>query len=107
MTVGDHEIVELKMLRGVTELSRAALTLGFRRVGCGLFRELAEGILYEAAQKGKGAQENWQVLKDNLLQLHEQSILILRKLGRCYRRSAWLNRELVTELQHKKDIYRR
>lgn len=47
LIVGDYEIV--KMLRGTKELRRAALTLGFRRAGCGLFRPPAEGTLCEAA----------------------------------------------------------
>lgn len=65
----------------VSEGAESSTDLGFRRAGCGLFRELAEGFLYEAAWKGKRAQENWQVFKDNLLQLHEHSILILKKLA--------------------------
>lgn len=63
-----------------SEGAESSTDLGFRRAGCGLFGELAKGFLYEAASKGKGDQENWQVLRDNLLQLHEQSILILKKL---------------------------
>lgn len=106
LTVGDYEIVELKVLRGMKEL-RATLTLGFGRADCWLFGELSERILHETVLKSKGAQENWQVVKDNLLQLHEPFTLILRKLGRCYRISARLNREIVIELQYKKEIYRK
>lgn len=76
---GACEMVELKRQRRVKELRRAAQTLGFRRAGCGLFRELTGEILYRAALKDKEVQETWQ---GNLLQLHEQATLMLRKLGR-------------------------
>lgn len=45
------------------------------------------------------------MFKDNLLQVQEWSILILRKRSRCIRRLPWLNRELKTEFQCKKAVY--
>lgn len=66
----------------------------------GLFRDPVGRIPWEAALKGKGAQEiRQQVFKDNLLQSYKQFLLILSKTSRSIRRLAQLNRELLTALQ--------
>ena len=44
------------------------------------------GIPWEAAPKGKAAQENWQVFKDSMVQAQEWPILIPRRTNRHLRR---------------------
>ncbi|PKU49555.1 hypothetical protein llap_108 [Limosa lapponica baueri] len=55
--------------------------------------------------KGRGAQENWLVFKDHLLQVQEQCIP-RKKLGKKARRLAWMNKLLLDKLKSKKEAYR-
>lgn len=51
----------------------------------------------------KGAQEVWLIFKDHRLQAQEKSIPASRKLGKNARRPAWVNKELLAKLKHKKE----
>ena len=46
------------------------------------------------------------IFKDHLLQVHEQCILTKRKSGKNARRPAWINKELLDKLKHRKETYR-
>ena len=61
---------------------------------------------YSPGEKGE-IQESWLIFKDHLLQAQEWSILIIKKQSKGVRRPAWMNMELLTELKHEKEAYKR
>ncbi|KFV20591.1 hypothetical protein N340_07832, partial [Tauraco erythrolophus] len=81
-------------------------TLDFRRADFGLFRDLLARVQWDKALEGRGAQESWLIFKDHLLQAQERCIPTKRKSGRNTRRPAWMNKELLDQLRHKKKAYR-
>ncbi|KFV17626.1 hypothetical protein N340_12724, partial [Tauraco erythrolophus] len=80
-------------------------TLDFRRADFGLFRDLLARVQDEALE-GRWAQENWLIFKDHLFQAQERCTPTKRKSGRNTRRPAWMNKELLDQLGHKKKAYR-
>ncbi|KFU99993.1 hypothetical protein N340_08025, partial [Tauraco erythrolophus] len=81
-------------------------TLDFRRADFGFFRDLLARIQWDEALEGRVAQESWLIFKDHLLQAQERCIPTKRKSGRNTRRPAWINKELLDQLGHKKKAYR-
>ncbi|KFV19528.1 hypothetical protein N340_02998, partial [Tauraco erythrolophus] len=81
-------------------------TLDFRRADFGLFRDLLARVQWDKALEGRGAQESSLIFKDHLLQAQERCIPTKRKSGRNTRRPAWMNKELLDQLGHKKKAYR-
>ncbi|KFV16613.1 hypothetical protein N340_06497, partial [Tauraco erythrolophus] len=71
-----------------------------------LFRDLLARVQWDEALEGRGAQESWLIFKDHLLQVQEWCIPTKRKSGRNTRRPAWMNKELLDQLRHKKKVYR-
>ena len=67
----DHEIAELKILRGVKKASSRTQVPNFKKVDFSLFRELGSIIWWKAVLKGKGAHESYQIFKDSLLKTKE------------------------------------
>ncbi|KFW65086.1 hypothetical protein AS28_14346, partial [Pygoscelis adeliae] len=82
-------------------------TLDFRRENFGLFKDLLGRVPWDKALKGRGTQETWLIFKDHLLQTQEQSTPMSRKSGKNARRPAWMNKELLAKLKHRKEAYRR
>ncbi|KFV08192.1 hypothetical protein N340_06134, partial [Tauraco erythrolophus] len=81
-------------------------TLDFRKADFGLFRDLLGRVQWDEALQGRGAQERRLIFKDHLLQAQERCIPTKRKSGRNTRRPAWMNKELLDQLGHKKKVYR-
>ncbi|KFV11000.1 hypothetical protein N340_13377, partial [Tauraco erythrolophus] len=81
-------------------------TLDFRKADFGLFRDLLARVQWDEALEGRGAQESWLIFQDHLLQAQERCIPTKRKSGRNTRRPAWMNKELLDQLAHKKKAYR-
>ncbi|KFV01564.1 hypothetical protein N340_02894, partial [Tauraco erythrolophus] len=81
-------------------------TLDFSRADFSLFRDLLARVQWDEALEGRGAQESWLVFTDHLLQAQERCIPTKRKSGRNTRRPAWMNKELLDQLGHKKKAYR-
>ncbi|KFV97213.1 hypothetical protein N327_03267, partial [Fulmarus glacialis] len=81
-------------------------TLDFRRADFGLFRDLFGRVPWDKALEGRGAQESWLIFKDHLLQAQERCIPTKRKSGKNARRPAWMNKELLDTLKHRKEAYR-
>ncbi|KFQ76045.1 hypothetical protein N337_12204, partial [Phoenicopterus ruber ruber] len=81
-------------------------SLDFRRADFGLFRDLLGRVPWDKALEGRGAQESWLIFKDHLLQAQERCIPTKRKPSKNTRRPAWMNKELLDKLQHKKEAYR-
>ncbi|KFV07940.1 hypothetical protein N340_12902, partial [Tauraco erythrolophus] len=81
-------------------------TLDFRRADFGLFRDLLARVQWDEALEGRGGQESWIIFKDHLLQAQERCIPTKRKSGRNTRRPAWMSKELLDQLGHKKKAYR-
>ncbi|CAM5150605.1 unnamed protein product [Natator depressus] len=57
--------------------------------------------------KGKGVQESWLYFKQSLLRLQGQTIPMSRKNSKYGRRPAWLNGEILADLKHKKEAYKK
>lgn len=55
----DHEIVELKTLRGGSSAKSRTAALDFRTAKCSLFRDLLRKILWNTAPERRVAQERW------------------------------------------------
>ncbi|KFV08099.1 hypothetical protein N340_03987, partial [Tauraco erythrolophus] len=81
-------------------------TLYFSRADFGLFRDLLGRVQWDEVLEGRGAQESWLIFKDHLLQAQERCIPTKRKSGRNTRTPAWMNKELMDQLGHKKKAYR-
>ncbi|KFV09049.1 hypothetical protein N340_00462, partial [Tauraco erythrolophus] len=81
-------------------------TLDFRKADFSLFKDLLARVQWDEALEGTGAQESWLIFKDHLLQAQEWCIRTKRKSGRNTRRPAWMNKELLNKLRHKKKAYR-
>lgn len=99
--------VGFKILRGLGNTNSKITTLDFPRADFGLFRDLLGRIPCETALEGKGAQENWLIIKDDILRAQEWSITVCRKMSRHGRGPAWVNVELQTEPKQKKETHRR
>ncbi|KFM05090.1 hypothetical protein AS27_03707, partial [Aptenodytes forsteri] len=80
--------------------------LDLRRADFGLFRDLLGRVPWDKALEGRGAQETWVIFKDHLLQAQERCSPTKRKSGKNTRRPAWMNKELLDKLKHKKEAYR-
>ena len=80
--------------------------MDFRRANFGLFRHVLGRGPWDTALEGRGAQESWLIFKDHLLQAQERCIPTKRKSGKNARRPAWMNKELLDKLKHKKEAYR-
>ncbi|KFV02207.1 hypothetical protein N340_13570, partial [Tauraco erythrolophus] len=81
-------------------------TLDFRRADFDLFRDLLARVQWDEALEGGEAQESWLIFKDYLLQAQERCIPTKRKSSRNTTRPAWMNKELLDQLGHKKKAYR-
>ncbi|PKU28257.1 dtw domain-containing protein 2 [Limosa lapponica baueri] len=64
----DHEMVEFKILRSTRRVHSKLATLEFRRTDFGLLRDLLDGVQWDKALEGRGAQESWLIFKDHFLQ---------------------------------------
>lgn len=67
-----------------------------------LFRELANGILWDPALKGEVVQKSWQVFKGH--PLSRQTVYPDTPVGRLIKGQAWVNREIITKLHYEKDV---
>ncbi|KFW77528.1 hypothetical protein N336_11811, partial [Phalacrocorax carbo] len=80
--------------------------LDFKRADFGFFRDLLGRVPWDKALEGRGDQESWLIFKDHLLQAQERYIPTKRKSGKNARRPAWMSKELLEKLKHKKEAYR-
>ena len=102
----DHEMVEFKILRAARRVHSKLTTLDFRRADFGLFRDLLGRIPWDKALEGRGAQDSWLIFKGHLLQAQERCIPTRRKSGKNTRKPAWMNKELLGKVKHKKEACR-
>ncbi|GAB0177211.1 hypothetical protein GRJ2_000186300 [Grus japonensis] len=102
----DHKMVEFKILRVARRVHSKLPTLGFRRADVGLFRDLRGTMPRDKALEGRGAQDSWLIFKGHLLQAQERCIPTKRKSGKNARRPAWMDKDLLGKLKHKKEAYR-
>ena len=97
----DHEITEFKIASVMRKKDSIVSTLDFRRAKFKLFSR----VPWDSAVEGSGVHECWSVFKKHLLEVQEQAIPLCHKSGKQGRRPAWLSRELLVELQRKKELY--
>ncbi|GAB0202998.1 hypothetical protein GRJ2_002765400 [Grus japonensis] len=102
----DHEMVEFRILRAARRVHSKLTTLDFRRADFGLFRDLLGRIPWDKALEGRGAQDSWLILKAHLLQAQERCIPTKRKSSKNTKRPAWMNKELLGKVKHKKEAYK-
>jgi len=99
-------MVEFKILRTMRRAHSKLSTLDFRRADSGLFRDLLGKVAWDKALERRGAQKRWLIFKDHFLQTQDQCVPRKRKSGRNARRPAWMNKELLDKLKHRKEAYR-
>ncbi|CAM4692336.1 unnamed protein product [Lepidochelys kempii] len=100
-------MVEFRILRQGRKESSRIRTLDFRKADFDSLRELMGRIPWENNMRGKGVQESWLYFKESLLRLQGQTIPMCRKNSKCGRRPAWLNSEILADLEHKKEAYKK
>ena len=79
-------------------------TLDFRRADFSPFRELLERVLRDRVLEEREVQESWLIFKNHLFQAQEQSVPKSRKSRKNARRPAWMNKEFLAKLKHKKEV---
>ncbi|GAB0203667.1 hypothetical protein GRJ2_002832300 [Grus japonensis] len=103
----DHDImVEFKILMAARRMHSKLTTMDFRRADFGLLRDLLGRVPWDKALEGRGAPESWLVFKGHLLPAQEQCIPTKKSSGKNAQRPAWMNKELLDKLKHKKEAYR-
>ncbi|CAM4495102.1 unnamed protein product [Caretta caretta] len=103
----DHELVEFRILTQGRKVSSRIRTLDFRKADLNSLRERMGRIPWGTNMKGKGVQESWLYFKESLLRLQGQTIPMCRKNSKYGRRPAWLNGEILADLKHKKEAYKK
>ncbi|CAM5113306.1 unnamed protein product [Natator depressus] len=103
----DHELVEFRILTQGRKVSSRIRTLDFRKADFDSLRERMARIPWGTNMKGKGVQESWLYFKESLLRLQGQTIPMSRKNSKYGRRPAWLNGEILADLKHKKEAYKK
>uniref|UniRef100_A0A8B9FNR1 Reverse transcriptase domain-containing protein n=1 Tax=Amazona collaria TaxID=241587 RepID=A0A8B9FNR1_9PSIT len=103
----DHEMGEFEILRTVRRACSKLTALDFKRADFGLFRNLLSKVPCDTALEGRGAQDSWLIFKDQLLQAQERCIPSRRRFSRRARRPPWMDKELLSKIQRKKEAYKR
>ncbi|CAM5155513.1 unnamed protein product [Natator depressus] len=103
----DHELVEFRILTQGRKVSSRIRTLDFRKADFDSLRERMGRIPWGTIMKGKGVQESWLYFKESLLRLQGQTIPMSRKNSKHGKRPAWLNGEILADLKHKKEAYKK
>ena len=98
----DHKMVEFKIFSVMRKKDNEVAALDFRRANVKLFRELFSRVPCESAVEGLGVHKCWSVFKEQLSEAQDQAVHLRHKSSKQGRRPAWLNRELLMELQRKK-----
>ncbi|CAM5119753.1 unnamed protein product [Natator depressus] len=96
-------MVEFRILTQGRKESSRIQTLDFRKADFDSLRELLGRIPWENNMRGKEVQESWLCLKESLLRVQEQTI----QMCRYVRRPAWLNSEILADLKHKREAYKK
>jgi len=103
LELSNYEMTEFltvgKVKWGVSKIT----TMDFQRADFGLFRMLAERVLWERVLKGKGVQEGWTFFKEEVLNTREQAVPMCCKTNQRGGRLTWLNRDLLLGLRKKKE----
>ncbi|CAM4686112.1 unnamed protein product [Lepidochelys kempii] len=100
-------MVEFRILTQGRKESSRIRTLDFRKADFDSLRELMGRIPWENNMRGKGVQESRLYFKESLLRLQGQTIPMCRKNSKHGRRPAWLNSEILADLKHKKEAYKK
>ncbi|CAM4356191.1 unnamed protein product [Caretta caretta] len=100
-------MVEFRILTQGRKVSSRIQTLDFRKADFDSLRELMGRIPWENNMRGKGVQESWLYFKEPLLRLQEQTIPTCRKNSKYGRLSTWLKSEILADLKHKKEAYKK
>ncbi|CAM5085999.1 unnamed protein product [Natator depressus] len=103
----DHELVEFRILTQGRKVSSRIRTLDFRKADFDSLREQMARIPWRTNMKGKGVQESWLYFKESLLRLQGQTIPMSRRNSKHGKRPAWLNGEILADLKHKKEAYKK
>ena len=90
-------------LTGITDMAHTTRVLPWKlkRADLGLFRNLLGRLSCRTLLERRGVQEIWLISRDRLLQTQEWSIPMCRKTSDGGRRSARMNKELLTNIKRK------
>ncbi|CAM5177685.1 unnamed protein product [Eretmochelys imbricata] len=103
----DQEMVEFRILTQGRKESSRIRTLDFRKAHFDSLRELMGRIPWQNNMRRKGVQKSWLYFKESLLRLQGQTIPMCRKNSKHGRQPAWLNSEILADLKHKKETYKK
>jgi len=81
--------------------------LDFRKAGFSLLGDLLGRLSERLLWRVRETQDSWLIFRDNLLKAQNLSIVMFRKSSKRGRRPAWISKELLTELKHKKEVQRK
>lgn len=81
--------------------------LEFSRAEFGLFRDLLGKILLDAILEQRDFWKSWLTHKDQLLQAQEQYNPMTGTPNKYVARPAWLNKEVLSELEHQKETFKK
>jgi len=87
----DHTLVEFIVLSDKSWAKSRVRTLNFRKANFQLFEELVNGTPWETALRDKGAEQRWQIFKDDFHRAQELSILRCKTSGKEGKRSPCLS----------------
>ncbi|KAK4811070.1 hypothetical protein QYF61_016356 [Mycteria americana] len=102
----DHALVEFAVLRDMGQAKSKVRTLNFRKANFQPFKELVNGTPWETALRDKGAEQSWQIFKDDFHRVQELLILRCKKSGKEGKRPAWMSQDLLVKLKGKKEMHR-
>jgi len=98
----NHEMVECRILRGGSRVTKRIKALDFRRANSGLFQDLLGGILWVRALGDRGVQETWSLFKPYFLYTQDWCIPMSKKSRKGGRTPAWMSKEILVKLKWKK-----
>lgn len=104
LTCSIQEMVEFRVLRGRNKAKSRITATDFRKVDFGILRVLLGEIPWEMTLGRTGIQENQLIVMDHLL--HARSTLKIRKTRKGVRRPAWMKKELLVRIRHKKEVFK-
>lgn len=104
LTCSIQEMVEFRVLRGRNKAKSRITATDFRKVDFGIFRVLLGEIPWEMTPGRTGVQENQLIFMDHLL--HARSTLMISKTRKGVWRPAWMKKELLARIRHKKEVFK-
>jgi len=101
----EHEKVEFIILRVMRRVQIKLATMDFRRADFAFFRDLLGRVSWNKSLEGKRGPRNL-VNQTSAPPSSKRCIPTKRNSGKNARWLAWLNKELLDKIKHRKEAYR-